>query len=289
METQLQQTDVEQLHPEIAFQVGIQQEKVSYDIHPSLQAEVEASAETKEDVTVDKVETVEEPVVDKTETTATVAEDPKERDWRAARAKADEARQLAREKEHLERELAFYREQVRNPQPVVAQSDDFRTDTEKELQNQMEQLRQQVARQEKETQQAKQQMAVSRAEQRLAQDYPDIREVVSDDNIKRLEFEYPHLYNSVISSNDVYTVGSAAYEMIMAKGIYKKPVSQTLSSIASNASRNLSKPKSASSVSPQAGETPIKQANSFMGNSISSEEERKALYDEMRSYARYKI
>lgn len=281
MEDQLHPEADNRLHPELAFQAGIQQgAQKKYETHPSLVAELEPEEKVEQVEAATEEQSEQEPIQQN------VQESTQERDWRAARARADEAKQLAREKEQLEREIAFYRDQAQRNTQVQAQEDDYRTDTEKQLQRQMEELRSQVSRQEKETLKAQQQAAISRAEQRLAQDYPNIREVVSDDNIKRLEYEYPHLYNSVVSSSDVYTVGSAAYEMIIAKGIYKKPAN-SLSQIASNSSsRNQSKPRSASTVSPQVGESPIKQANSFMGNSISSEEERRSLYEEMLKSSR---
>lgn len=282
----------EQLHPELARQIGIQQERKTYDVHPSLQIEQEYGQEAAEE-SVGTTETVVEalPTAPVVQETRAVQEDPRERDWRAVRAKADEAKQVAREKEQLEREIAFYKEQVSRKQYNKPEEDeeDYRTDTEKQLQAEMEELKRLVSQQAKDNHLAKQQAASARAEQRLVQDYPDIREVVSDDNIKRLEFDYPHLYNSVIASSDIYTVGSAAYEMIMAKGIYKKTASNVLNNLSSlNISRNSSKPRSASSVSPQAGETPISKASNFMGNSISSEEERKALYAEMVNASSHK-
>ncbi len=280
-----------QLHPELAFQAGIPQQQKRYDIHPSLQPEVMEAPEPVEQEVQAVEEIAEQSPVEQVaqQEEAPIAETPKDRDWRAVRQQADEAKALRREAEAMARERDFYRQQAEKQQIQQPQQDDYRTEYEKQLAHEMAQLRQQVAAQEKETAQAKQQSAIARAEQRLAQDYPDIREVVSDDNIRRLEIEYPHLYNSVIASSDVYTVGSAAYEMIMAKGIYKKP-SNTLHQLANQVStKNASKPRSVSTVAPQTGETPIARAGNFMGNSISSEDERKALYAEMLNASRNRI
>ncbi|CAM5999021.1 unnamed protein product [Sphagnum balticum] len=215
-------------------------------------------------------------------------ESPKERDWRAVRAQAEEAKHLKREAEAIARERDFYRQQVEKAQQVQQPlEEDYRTDTERQLAQEMADLKSQVAKQREEALKAQQQAAIARAEQRLYADYPDIKEVVSDENIQRLEIEYPHLYNSVIASSDVYNVGSAAYELIKAKGIYK-PKANTLNQLAqsSNVSRNQAKPRSVSTVAPQTGETPIQAANNFMGNSISSDAERKALYAEMVASSR---
>ena len=299
MEDQLQTENVEhpnqELHPEIAFQIGEQQNKKRYDIHPSLQAELDAQPEQEEEVVQEEARATEDVVGEQVEDVAAgqseaQAETPKERDWRQVRQAADEAKRLQRDLEQRDREIAFYKEQALRQQsaPVIPVEDDYRTDTEKKLQYEMEQLKNQVAQQQKETKEAQRQAAISRAEQRLAADYPDIRDVVSDDNIKRLELEYPHLYNSVIASSDVYTVGSAAYEMIMAKGIYKK-TANVLSQISqgNNIAKNQARPRSLSNVSP--GKSPISKANEYMSNSISSDAEAKALWAEMNAASRNRI
>lgn len=288
-----------QLHPELAYQAGIPQEKKIYDVHPSLQMELDAPQEpvadnlsTAEEATEDNLSTVENSAQDASARTAqaqAVQESPKDRDWRAVRAQADEARQIKRESEVIARERDFYREQALNAAKSKKESteEDYRTDYEKHLYEQVEELKQRTERQEKEAQKARQEAATARAEQKLIKDYPDVYEVVSDDNVERLKHEYPHLYNSAIASSDVYSVGSAAYEFIVAKGIYKKPESVLNQLSQTNVARNQSKPKSVSTIAPQSsGDTPIKQASNFMGNSISSEAERKALYEEMVNSSR---
>jgi hypothetical protein len=275
----------DQLHPMLAEQQVFEAApQPRYQVHPSLQADLE---ETVEEVP-DEVETapVEQQVVEQ----APVQEDPKERDWRQVRAKAEEARQLAREKEALERERDFYRQQAMNPQPKAQQQqeDEYLTDSERNLKSQIEELRQQQAKLARETEEAKRQTAVSRAEARLSQDFPDIKTVVSEENVERLKEQYPHLYNAAVASNDVYSVGAAAYEFIMAKGIYKKSKpTNPINQIVNNA--NASRPRSASIANPQAGESPIKQANAFMSQGrANTDEENKALFAEMLASSRNK-
>lgn len=289
--------DDQQLHPELAFQAGILHEQKQYDVHPSLQMELDAPEEIADNqqITADNQSMIQETVENQTRSIQEMVEIPtqqqesvKDRDWRAMRAQADEAKHLKREAEAMARERDFYRQQAEKNQKVQQPiEEDYRTDYEKQLAGEMADLKSQVAKQREETLKAQQQSAIARAEQRLYNDYPDIKDVVSDENIKRLELEYPHLYNSVIASSDVYNVGSAAYELIKAKGIYK-PQATTLNQIAqsNNVARNQAKPRSVSTVAPQTGETPIKQANTFMGNSISSDDERKALYAEMVNSSR---
>jgi hypothetical protein len=209
------------------------------------------------------------------------------KDWYQIRAKSEEAKQAKREAEALARERDFYREQALKSQRQPEVQEDYRTDTEKHLYQQMEELRNQIARTSQETEKAKRQAAIAYAEQRLIQDYPDIKQVVSEENIHKLEIEYPHLYRAVISSNDVYEVGSAAYELICAKGI-AQPKKNTLQKIAQTSNPNKDRPRSASTISPQSGPTPLHKAGTSMGNSISSDEEKKALWQEMVNCSRSK-
>lgn len=272
----------DQLHPDLAYQTGQEVVKTVHDVHPSLVAELQAQPETIETQGESDTEMVEnqtneeETVYEETSQPETA----KDRQWKEVKFKADQAKHLQREKEQLERELEFYK----NQQPQQTQSDDDDDYSTKKdwrlIEKKQRELEQKLAESEK-------QNAIARAERQLLEDYPDIREVVSNENIERLKDDYPHLYNSVIASNDVYTVGAAAHEMIMAKGIHKKKPSAINQVTSIN--RNQSKPKSSSMVSPQHGNdpsSPIKTAHSFMGNNISSEEERKQIFAEMVQYSR---
>ncbi len=275
----------DQLHPMLAEQqVFDAAPQPRYQVHPSLQADLE---ETVEEIP-EEVEAApaEQPVQEQ----PAQQEDPKDRDWRQVRAKADEARQLARDKEALERERDFYRQQAMNQQPQKqqAQEEEYLTDSERNLKSQIEELRQQQAKLARETDEAKRQTAVSRAEARLSQDFPDIKTVVSEENVERLKEQFPHLYNAAVASSDVYSVGAAAYEFIMAKGIYKKAKpTNPINQIVNNA--NASKPRSASIANPQSGESPIRQANAFMTQGrANTDEENKALFADMLAASRNK-
>lgn len=295
MDNQLHPETENQLHPELAFQIGIPQETKKYEVHPSLQVELEAqeesvSPEPDQAIINTAQQAPQNPPVEQSQEKA--PETTKDRNWRELRAQTERAKQIEREAQEIARERDFYREQAMRNQKTQEVDEDYRTETEKKLSKEMEELRALVARQSQETENAKRQSATARAEQRLAQDYPDIREIVTDENIQRLETEFPELYNSVIASSNIYSVGAAAYEMIIAKGIAQRVQKSNMNSYEnvqkSNTNPNRNRPKSASTVSPQAGETPIQRAGNFMGNSISSEEERKALYAEMIASSRNK-
>ncbi len=278
-----------EVHPLLADQASQEVRNTkSYDIHPSLQVEVHPEEQPEQQVAEEVSDTVEE-VVQSVEDTPQepVQEEPRDRDWRALRARADEAKHLAREKEALERERDFYRQQAMKPGATNNTEDDYLSDTERSLKREMEDLRSQMQKQARETEEAKRQVYVSKSEAALIRDYPDINKVVTEENVAIFKSQYPSLYNAAVSSSDVYDVGAATYEFLIAKGIYKKPKSP-ISQIVNSANRNAGKPRSISSVSPQSGDTPIKQASNYMGSSISSEDERKQLWAEMSFAARNK-
>lgn len=276
----------DQLHPNLVTEALPSQSQKNFSIHPGLQAEMEPEVEQQEHVEEQIQAQPEEPeaIVEASEPERP-ANDAKSRQWRELRAQADEAKQMKREAEAMARERDFYREQALKQQKPQEVEEDYRTDTEKSLYREMQELKQQVARHAKDTEAAKRQASIASAETRLLQDYPDIKEIVTNENIQLLEQTYPNLYNAVIASSDVYSVGSTAYELIIAKGIAQKS-SKNLPSYAQNTNPNRNKPRSASTVAPQAGETPIQRAGSFMGNSESTDDERKALYQEMINSSR---
>lgn len=269
--------DIE-VHPALQETVVEERPAARYEVHPSLQAELEV-ADPEKQTEVAQIDPEKE-ADHEHEEEAPVPEEPKQRQWRETRAKADEAKRLAYEREALERERDFYRQQALQAQAPKSQEEEYLTDTEKKLKREMDELKSHIARQSKESEEARRKAAISQAEYQLSKDYPDIKTVVSDENVQRLQEEYPHLYKAAVASSDIYEVGSAAYEFIMAKGIYKKPKTP-LNQIVDSATRNQGKPRSVSTVSPQQGDTPIQKVASYMSNTISSDDEKKALWAEM--------
>lgn len=289
-----------ELHPELARETGQVVQQQQYQTHPSLMSDLESQQPQTapgldslpplpSGVQIQQTEPEEEETIEAAPEPeqAPVQESPKDRQWKEVKKKADMAKHLEREKEQLEREVAFYKEQAtKQQQKQHTEDDEYLTDSERKMNQRLADIEARALRAEQDARQAQQQAAVSRAQQRLVQDYPDSLEILSDDNIQRLKDEYPHLYNAAIASNDIYSVGATAYELIIAKGIAKRQTS-VINPIAQ--ARNNNKPRSASTVRPQSGATPIQQASNFMGNSISSEEERKALYAEMVNSSRNKV
>jgi len=90
-------------------------------------------------------------------------------------------------------------------------------------------------------------------------EYPDFYEVVSKANVQRLADEYPEILATLKSSKDLYAQGISAYTMIKKLGIVPDDGMASLSRIKANSV----KPKTASSISTQRGETPLAKANPF--------------------------
>ncbi len=98
-------------------------------------------------------------------------------------------------------------------------------------------------------------------ESRIKNNFPDFEKVVSSENVEMLNTMYPEIAQSLKDTSDMYTKAAAAYKVIKNMGIYKDheefmPQKQVIN-------KNVSKPRPASSVSPQAGNSPLAKANSF--------------------------
>lgn len=98
-------------------------------------------------------------------------------------------------------------------------------------------------------------------EAQLRAEYPDIKTVLSDENIALLKDQYPHLAKTLGESNDLYSKAVSAYTMIRKLGIHSDP--SPFDSDRATAMKNASKPRSVASVSAQQGDTPLSRANAF--------------------------
>ncbi len=98
------------------------------------------------------------------------------------------------------------------------------------------------------------------AEARLRANYPDIFSVVTKDNMEELAKVEPELVESIITSPNTYSQHIAAYKLIKKYGI------GTLDPYADDkarAQKNMAKPKSAATVAPRMGESPLSDAERF--------------------------
>ena len=97
-------------------------------------------------------------------------------------------------------------------------------------------------------------------ESRLRSKYTDFDKVVNNDNVALLKEHYPELAQTINSSTDLYSKAVTAYTLIKKLNLLPDPELQQEQQLAK---KNLAKPGSLASVSPQQGNSPLSRANAF--------------------------
>lgn len=95
---------------------------------------------------------------------------------------------------------------------------------------------------------------------RIKAQYHDFDSVVNMDNLNILRDSYPELMATLQNSPDLYTQASSAYTLIKKLGII--PDQQDINNRV-RVQQNTMKPRPASTVGPQQGESPLTKANAF--------------------------
>lgn len=201
------------------------------------------------------------------------------KNFRELREKAEkahrEAQQAAKERDELARRIKELEQQT-NKDPYSLAPDDLVEG--KHLSHHASEVRQLK----EELHQYKQQWHQSSVESRLRSRYSDFDSVVNQDTLSTLS---PAIAQSlkVLASTDLEAAGEAAYEFLRTK----VPAVQQEAKYAQDvktAQANATKPRPATSLSPQHGETPLSQANAF-ANGLTPELQ-KQLLKEMKDAAR---
>jgi hypothetical protein len=211
---------------------------------------------------------------------APVQRQESERDYNI-RLIREEREHYQRERDELARKLAQY-EQAQQKQvepevsslPDVADSDLVEGRHIRSVSRELKQMKQQLAQY--------QQVAQTNAiELQVRSNYPDFDKVVTPQAIEELKKRYPSVAATIYSSNDLYNKAASAYDLIKSLGINKKEefVAEK-SAIQSNAQ----KPRSAVTLAPQTGATPLSHANEF-ANGL-TDEMKEHLYREMNDLSR---
>lgn len=117
------------------------------------------------------------------------------------------------------------------------------------------------------------------AEARIRSQYNDFDQVVTPETIELLRNTYPEVAQTLHATPDLYSKAVSTYNIIKKFGISRSsnPQAEYEKQLAQ---RNASKPRSANSVSPQQGETPLNKANEW-ANGILTPERKAQLYKEM--------
>ena len=206
------------------------------------------------------------------------------RDIRLAKERAERERD-AMMSQMIEMQMRM-QQQVQKPIEPVVEPMDFNIDPEDLASGKhLMVLKQQSQKQAKELADLKFQMQQDAVRNRLRSEHKDYETVVSTENIKILEEQYPDIHATLDKNPDLYGMGTAAYKIMKQFGIHK--VAQKEAIYEEDRVRtiaNAAKPRPLASVSPQQGDSPLSKANAF-ANGL-TEELREQLRKEMNSSRR---
>lgn len=173
-----------------------------------------------------------------------------------------------------------YPSQMPPKQEVEPEVDDFNFDVADDALlegKHAKQLVQELKKVKKELRQFHSQSSETLVETRIKSNMPDFNEVVSKENVDRLNREYPEIAQTLRDTPDLYNKASAAYSIMKKFGIYKDMMYEEDKM---KAIKNAQKPRPVASVSPQQGDSPLSKANAF-ANGLSKELQ-KQLLEEMK-------
>lgn len=179
-----------------------------------------------------------------------------------------EAKEKAeRERDILMQQMLEYQKSQQQQQPKQPESppvdDDINFDIDedglvegryvKKVTNKIKNLEKQLKNYESQAQQQS-------TEAKIKSQYPDFDKVVSEENVRMLNDQFPEIASSLRDTSDLYSKAVSAYNIMKRFGIHKDdPHSQDRI----KALRNTQKPKPVTSISPQQGDSPLSKANAF--------------------------
>lgn len=198
-----------------------------------------------------------------------VQESSRERNLRVLREAKEEAErdraQLQRERDEAFKKIREFEERARKPDTEDNESgpEDFQLGDDdltegrhyKKMHNEIKNLK-------KELDQYKKSSHTQSIESRIKSEFPDFERVVTPENIAILKRIKPRQAALLDQSKDLYTTASNAYEMIKEYGIYEAERDDYMKN-KNLAQKNLSKPKTVTSLAPNKGESPLHRANLF--------------------------
>jgi len=146
----------------------------------------------------------------------------------------------------------------------------------------VKQLKKEIKETRQQLQQINQINQQSNAEMRLKSDYPDIMEVVTNDNINDLKAIRPDLFETVMYNPDMYKRGKIMREMIKEHVLSERYEAQD-----KKLEENKMKPRAAASVPTQQGETPLTRVGDYDRRILSPERIRQ-LQEQVKESKKYR-
>lgn len=213
-------------------------------------------------------------------------ESQKETSMRILRERAEAAERRSHE---LERMVQMNMSQQQNNKiEVVDEDDDFDLSDDtyiegKHLKKYVKGLKQELKNTKRQFEEYNQQNALTQAEMRLKTQFNDFENVVSKENLEKLQMQKPALYRTILANTDIYDKGYAAYEFIKNSGI----LTDHYQELDKKVEENKFKPRSAANAAPQSGDTPLTRVGDY-DRRILSEERKDQLRRQVEEAKRYK-
>jgi acyl-homoserine lactone acylase PvdQ len=113
------------------------------------------------------------------------------------------------------------------------------------------------------------------SESYLRAKFPDFEQVVTDENLEKLSRAEPALYRSILSNPDLKDKGETARKAIIA---FVQP--GKFDQQEKKLENNMNKPRSASTVAPQASDSPLSRVGDY-DRRVYTESQKKEMYKEM--------
>jgi hypothetical protein len=189
------------------------------------------------------------------------AQSDKEYNFRAIRERAEAAERRAQE---LERMIQANMSQNQPSQKIQVEEDDYGIDDDTYLEGRhfkkyAKTLKGELESTKKQLQEFQQQSSLTIAENRLKSQFNDFNKVVTKENLEKLASTKPHLYRSILSTQDMYDKGAAAYDIIKSAGLVKEEYKEEDKRLQDNRS----KPRSAAGSPGQSADTPLTRVGDY--------------------------
>lgn len=254
-----------------------------YDVHPDL-----SSPTAEPEVQAVEEEVQEQPLLQQDALPEPQAQSRDDHpNFRALKAERERERERAeRERDRADRVEAELRrlttiQQTQEPEERLS-DEDFATGKslsrlEKKQQQEIQRLRQE-----------QQEFNVKMIDSMLLARYPDIRKVMSNDNISRFAQDEPEIAQGLGNIRDYESQVTATYKALKKFGtpeseVYMQPAQDNYERDRAKVIANKAKPKSLASIPHNTGDTPLARANAFAQDD--SEEARMREYTKMMGFA----
>lgn len=213
-----------------------------------------------------------------------------DQNWRLMRDRAESAERRAQELERMVQQNLNQNMPSQKIQLVEDDDDDSDISDDsyiegRQYKKQLKAVKKELKETRKQFQEIAQRTIIDQAEFKLKTQFPDFDQVVTTDNLQKLQMMKPSLHRSILSNDDIYDKGYTAYEMIKAVGI-----SREYPEIDDNDRRiedNRTKPRSSANASPQSADTPLTRVGDY-DRRIITEDRRNQLLRQVAEAKKYR-